>query len=147
MMLSAHFALSELTVSQEAIRRGLNNNPTPAQIDNLRRLCETLERVRSVLGKPITVNSGFRSVLVNQAVGGAPTSEHCDGRAADIICPAYGSPYQVANAIYKAGIEFNQLIIEYGAWVHISIPTLGRGPKNEALTYRRGQATVRGLVS
>ena len=81
------------------------------------------------------------------AIGGVDTSEHCDGRAADIICPAYGSPYQVAQAIYAAGIEFNQLILEYGAWVHISIPKCGRGPKMETLTYRKGRATVRGLVS
>lgn len=147
MMLSPHFSLAELTHSQEATRKGLDNTPSEAVTDNLRRLAERLEQVRSVLGKPVTISSGYRSPEVNEAIGGVDTSEHCDGRAADIICPAYGSPYQVAQAIYAAGIEFNQLILEYGAWVHISIPKCGRGPKMETLTYRKGRATVRGLVS
>ena len=145
-MLSPHFSLSELTVSQEAVRRRIDNTPGEDQVENLRRLCEVLEQVRSVLGKPITINSGYRSPAVNTAVGGKPTSEHCDGRAADIICPAYGNPFQVATAIYNAGIEFNQLILEFGAWVHISIPAQGKGPKHEALTYRHGRPVVRGLV-
>ncbi len=146
-MLSAHFSLAEMTVSQTATRMDLDNEPDEAQTDNLRRLCETLEQVRSVLGKPVTVSSGFRSVEVNKAVGGVPTSEHCDGRAADIICPAYGNPYQVATAIANAGIEFNQLIIEYGRWVHISVPPVGHGAKMMTLTYRKGKPTVRGLVA
>jgi hypothetical protein len=145
-MLSAHFSLAELTISQAATRLDIDNTPNEAQADNLRRLAETLEQVRSVLGKPVTVNSGFRSAAVNVAVGGVPTSEHCDGRAADIICPAYGNPYQVAKAIYDAGLEFNQLILEFGQWVHISIPRQGSAPKGESLTYRRGRPTVRGLV-
>lgn len=145
-MLSAHFSLAEMTTSQEAVRRGLDNDPDKKQTDNLRRLCETLEQVRSVLGKPVTVSSGFRSVEVNAAVGGVPTSEHCDGRAADIICPAYGNPFQVATAIANAGIEFNQLIIEYGRWVHISVPPVGQGPKMVTLTYRKGKPTARGLI-
>jgi hypothetical protein len=145
-MLSAHFSLAELTISQAATRLDIDNTPTEDQTDNLRRLAETLEQVRSVLGKPVTVNSGFRSAAVNVAVGGVPTSDHCDGRAADIICPAYGSPYQVAKAIYDAGIDFQQLIIEWNQWVHISIPKVGAGPRHEALTYRKGKATVRGLV-
>jgi zinc D-Ala-D-Ala carboxypeptidase len=146
-MLSAHFALDEMTISQTATRLDLDNTPDERQTDNLRRLCETLEQVRSVLGKPITINSGFRSAAVNQAVGGVPTSEHCDGRAADIICPAYGNPYHVAVAIANAGIEFNQLIIEYGRWVHISVPPLGEAPKMVTLTYRKGKPTARGLVA
>lgn len=146
MMLSAHFALSEMTVSQEAARRGIDNTPTEAQTENLRRLAQTLEHVRAVLGKPITVNSAFRSIAVNSAIGGVPTSEHCDGRAADIICPAYGNPFQVAKAIESANIDFNQLILEFGSWVHISIPRQNFSPKNEVLTYRRGRAVVRGLV-
>ncbi len=146
-MLSAHFSLDEMTVSQTATRLDLDNDPDEKQTDNLRRLCETLEQVRQVLGKPITVSSGFRSPAVNAAVGGVPTSEHCDGRAADIICPAYGNPYQVAMAIANAGVAFNQLIIEYGRWVHISVPKAGEGPKMVTLTYRKGKPTARGLVA
>lgn len=146
MMLSAHFSLPELTVSQIAARNGIDNTPNEAQLENLRCLAQTLEQVRQVLGKPVTVNSAFRSSAINSAVGGVPTSEHCDGRAADIICPAYGNPYQVARAIESANIDFNQLILEFGAWVHISVPKLGHAPKNEVLTYRRGKPVARGLV-
>jgi zinc D-Ala-D-Ala carboxypeptidase len=146
-MLSPHFSLSELTVSQMAARRGIKNVPDAAQVENLRRLAAVLEQVRAVVNKPITVNSGFRSVQVNGLVGGAPTSEHCDGRAADIICPAYGNPWQLAKAIEAADIAYNQLILEYGAWVHISIPRAGYGAKMQTLTYRHGQPVARGLIA
>jgi len=144
MMLSAHFALAELTVSQIAARNGIDNTPNEAQTENLRRLAQTLEQVRAVLGKPVTVNSAFRSIAINSAIGGVPTSEHCDGRAADIICPAYGTPYQVAKAIESANIDFNQLIYE-GSWVHISIPKYGSAPKNIIMTakFSGGKATYR----
>lgn len=145
-MLSAHFSLAEMIVSQHATRFGIDNTPNESQVENLRRLAETLEQVRAVLGKPITINSAFRSVAVNRAVGGVDTSEHCDGRAADIICPAYGTPYQVAKAIEAANIGFNQLILEYSAWTHISVPKFSYAPKGQILTYRTGKPVVRGLV-
>jgi len=142
MMLSAHFALDELTVSQEAVRKGIDNTPHGEQAANLARLAETLETVRSILGKPITVNSAYRSPAVNAAIGGAATSEHCDGRAADIICPAYGSPLMVAKAIEASNLQYNQLIYE-GAWVHVSIPKVGQAAKMEKLTarFKNGKAT------
>lgn len=146
MMLSAHFSLDELTISTEAVRRGLDNTPTKPIVDNLRRLAEKLEEVRSVLGHPIIVNSGYRSPAVNLAVKGAKNSEHMDGRAADFICPAYGTPLQIAKAIQSAGIEYNQLIHEFGAWAHISVPVAGAAPKREELTYRSGKPVTEGLV-
>lgn len=147
MMLSPHFALSELTASQEAVRRRIDNTPDAARIENLRRLADTLEQVRTVLSKPITINSGYRCLTLNRAIGSKDTSEHVDGRAADIICPAYGNPWQVARAIAKAGIEYNQLILEYGAWVHISIPVHGVKGRGEMLTYRHDAPVVRGLIA
>lgn len=146
-MLSPHFSLAEMTVSQTAARRGIKNEPDAAQTENLRRLAQLLEQVRGVTNQPLTVNSGFRSQQVNTLIGGVPTSEHCDGRAADIICPAYGNPYQLAKAIEAANIPFNQLILEYGQWVHISIPKAGYGAKMQALTYRHGQPVARGLIA
>lgn len=146
-MLSPHFALSELVASQEAVRRRIDNTPDAARIENLRRLCETLEQVRTVLGKPITINSGYRCLALNRAIGSKDTSEHVDGRAADIICPAYGNPWQVARAIESAGIAFNQLILEYGAWVHISIPRAGVSAKMQTLTYRHDKPVAKGLVA
>lgn len=147
MMLSPHFTLSELTVSQEAARRRIDNTPDAGHIENLRRLADTLEQVRTVLGKPITVNSAYRCLAVNRAIGSKDTSEHVDGRAADIICPAYGNPWQVAQAIQLAGIAYNQLILEYGSWVHISIPAHGQKPKMEVLTYRHDAPVTRGLIA
>ena len=79
MMLSAHFALDELVISQSATRLGLDNTPTDDIVDELRRLCATLEQVRSVLGKSVTVNSGYRSPAVNMHIGGKPNSQHCKG--------------------------------------------------------------------
>lgn len=146
-MLSPHFSLAEMTVSQTAARRGIKNEPDAAQTENLRRLAQLLEQVRGVTNQPLTVNSGFRSQQVNTLIGGVPTSEHCDGRAADIICPAYGNPYQLAKAIEAANIPFNQLILEYGQWVHISIPKAGFGAKMQTLTYRHGMAVTRGLIA
>lgn len=146
MMLSPHFSLAEMTVSQTAARRGIKNEPDAAQTENLRRLARLLEQVRGVTNQPLTVNSGFRSQQVNTLIGGVPTSEHCDGRAADIICPAYGNPYQLAKAIEAADIPFNQLILEYGQWVHISIQKAGFGAKMQTLTYRHGMAVARGLI-
>lgn len=146
MMLSTHFSLEEFILSDAAVRRGLDNAPTKPIIENLRHLAEKLEDVRSVLGHPIIIKSGYRSPAVNAVVKGAKKSEHMDGRAADIICPAYGTPLQVAKAIKAAGIEYNQLIHEFGAWVHISVPVAGAAPKREELTYRSGKPVTEGLV-
>lgn len=145
-MLSAHFSLSEMILSAEATRRGLDNTPTKPIIENLRRLAEKMEEIRSVLGNPITVSSGYRSPAVNAAIKGAKKSEHMDGRACDFICPAYGTPLQVAKAIKAAGIEYNQLIHEFGGWVHISIPPVGVAAKGNEITYRRGMPAMVGLV-
>lgn len=81
MKLSEHFLLSELTTTST----GLANNPGPAQVDELRKLCvEVLEPWRAVIGS-IRVNSGYRSPEVNRAVKGSPTSDHVHGRAADCV--------------------------------------------------------------
>ncbi len=120
MQLSPHFALEELTLSEYAARHDLDNNPSPAALDNLRKAAAGMETVRSALNaQPIHVTSGYRSPLVNAGVGGAPSSAHCNGYAVDFICPGFGSNYLVAQTIAKASIPFDQLILEYG-WVHVS---------------------------
>lgn len=78
-----------------------------------------LERVRAFLGKPMLVSSGYRSPEVNRAVGGSAVSAHCQGYAADFICPGFGEPMEVAKAIRDSGIVYDQLIAE-GTWVHLS---------------------------
>lgn len=126
MKLSQNFFLSELTVSEKALRKGLDNTPDPIASKNLFALAELLEKVRRVLGdKSIIVTSGYRSMAVNSAVGGSKTSDHMRGAAADFICPSFGSPREICKAIIDSGIVFGQLIEEGGRWVHISLPDSG----------------------
>ncbi len=135
MNLSPHFTLAEMTVSQEAARRGLDNTPPPDIVEALRRTCLGLEAVRVRLGcAPIIVSSGYRSPAVNAAVGGSKSSQHMTGQAADIICPAFGGPTEVAAALRDSGIEYDQLILEFGRWVHISFAPK---PRRQALIIDR----------
>lgn len=127
-MLSAHFSLEELTATQQ---RGLDNTAPAEVVENLKRLCDTLELVRMLLG-PLHINSGYRSPEVNAAVGGQPTSQHCQGLAADFICPRFSLP-EVVRRIQQQKIIFDQLIYEFGAWIHISVPPVGRLARSDAL--------------
>ena len=133
MQLSEHFSLGELTASEIAVRKGLDNSPTGVELDNLVRLAQKLEEVRKVLGKPIMVNSAFRSIEVNEAVGGVKTSQHCLGCAADIRIPNM-TPDEVCRAIIASKIQYDQLIREFDSWTHISIPnTADATPRNQTL--------------
>lgn len=117
--LSPHFDLAEFTTSQTAERKGLDNTPSPEIIARLRETAGRLEAVRSYLGKPLLISSGYRSAAVNAAVGGVATSAHVQGWAADFICPGYGAPLAICQALAKSKIAFDQVIQE-GTWVHIS---------------------------
>jgi uncharacterized protein YcbK (DUF882 family) len=98
-----------------ATRLGLENTPNDAELANLYLLALTLEGVRKVMGhQPIIITSGFRSRRVNAAVGGSPHSAHCQGLAADFVCPAFGTPLQVCQAIAESFVSFDQLIHEKG---------------------------------
>lgn len=121
MQLSPHFTLAEFTTSQEAARRGIDNTPTPAVVDRLKRTAQGLEAVRVRLGcAPIIVTSGYRCPALNAVIGGSRSSQHMTGDAADVICPRFGGPVEMAGALRDSGIEYDQLILEYGRWVHIS---------------------------
>lgn len=120
MNLSPHFTLAEMTVSEVAARRGIPNEPTPEALEALYRTATGLEAVRAVLGKPIIVTSGYRSPAVNRLVGGQPSSQHLRGEAADFICPAFGTPAEVVDALVKSAVQYDQCILEFGRWVHIS---------------------------
>ena len=99
MQLTQHFTLAELTKSSTAERLELDNTPPPEVLPALTRTAEMLERIRSTLGVPVTVTSGYRAWAVNKAVGGVTTSDHAQGRAADIVAPRYGTPLQIARAL------------------------------------------------
>ena len=120
MKLTQHFSLEELISSEVAMRRGLDNTPGPEQANNLLILATALEQVRSLLGQPIYITSGFRSQEVNRALGSSPQSHHCQGLAADFVCPGFGAPRVVCSAIRDSEIQFNQLIYE-GNWTHFSV--------------------------
>jgi zinc D-Ala-D-Ala carboxypeptidase len=122
MKLSANFTLEELTRSEAASRNGWDNTPNGQEMANLKRLAELLQRVKMVVGgKPVMVNSGFRSKLVNDAVGSKDTSQHRLGCAADIRVPGM-RPREVVEACIAAGVPFDQIILEFDSWTHVSIP-------------------------
>ena len=126
MKLSKNFSLKEMTKSQTALRRGIDNEPGDEEEANLQQLCEqVLQKVRDHFGKPVTVKSGYRSPELNKAIGGSTTSDHCKGMAADIEIPGV-SNYELADWI-KENCEFRQLILEFytpgvpdSGWVHVS---------------------------
>ena len=134
MMLSDHFSLAELIASDMALRQGIKNTPGLAEIDNLRRLCGLiLEPLRAAIGRPIKVTSGYRAPLLNTIIGGSSTSDHCHGRAADI--QVSGMPArEVCESIRLLELPYKQVIHEFGAWCHVSIPAAGDVPRRELLT-------------
>ena len=118
MKLTEHFTLVELTVTSH---REFDNTPNEAEKANLQKLAEFLETVKTTLdGKPIMVNSAFRSKQVNDSVGSKDTSQHRTGCAADIRVPGM-TPDAVVKAIMAADLPYDQLIREFDAWTHISI--------------------------
>lgn len=131
MKLTKNFTLEELTATQH---RTLDNTPNSSEINNLRRLAEMLEEVKTLLdGKPIMINSGFRSKAVNDAVGSKDSSQHRVGCAADIRVPGL-TPDQVVKAIIGSPIAFDQIIREFDSWTHISVPNNPSGiPRKQAL--------------
>jgi uncharacterized protein YcbK (DUF882 family) len=131
MNLTEHFTLEELTHTDH---REFDNEPNDAELENIKRLAEFLEEVKTVLGgKPIMVNSAFRSKQVNDAVGSKDTSQHRIGCAADIRVPAM-TPDQVVRAVIASGIGYDQVIREFDRWTHISIPNQEGGkPRKQAL--------------
>ena len=136
MKISEHFTLKELSFSEAAARLGLDNIPDRIVVTHLGLVAAAMEKIRMLLGdRPIAVHSGYRSPEVNRAVGGVVTSAHCHGLACDFVCPAFGTPAEVALAILKSDIEYDQLILEYG-WVHVGLAQEGLLSRREALTKR-----------
>lgn len=118
MNLSDHFTLEEATYSDTAIRNHIDNQPNDVQLENMKVAASHLEQVRAVTG-PLRVNSWLRLPAVNIAVGGAAKSSHMDGWAIDCSSSTH-SPYELCMMVLAAGIKFDQMIHEYGRWMHIS---------------------------
>lgn len=124
--LSRHVTLAGLTRSAVARARGIDNTPPPELIGNLRLLARGLDQVRRLLGYRLRITSGYRSAELNAAVGGALASQHTQGLAADFECPAFGTPFEIVAAIHRSSIVFDQCILEFGRWVHISFSVPAR---------------------
>jgi hypothetical protein len=138
MNLSPHFTLEELTFSQTALRKGIDNTPAAGAVENLTTLCATLlEPARDLLGVPLHLDSGFRSPALNEAVGGAKTSAHMDGRAADCI-PQGADLRQAFDRLRRSDLPYDQIIYECSAWIHLAIARKGETPRREALTATGG---------
>jgi len=121
MNLSENFTYDELTRSETAARHGFNNTPNEGEVDNLKRLAALLEEVKKAVGgKPVMINSGFRSKQTNDAVGSKDSSQHRLGCAADIRVPGM-TPRQVVEACIEAQVPFDQIILEFDSWTHISV--------------------------
>jgi len=129
--LSEHFTLEELTHTDH---RELSNEPNESETTNLVRLANFLEQVKELLGgRPIMVNSAFRSKTVNDAVGSKDSSQHKVGCAADIRVPGM-TPDEVVKAIIASDLPYDQCIREFDRWTHISVPNhLDDKPRKQAL--------------
>jgi hypothetical protein len=131
MNLTEHFTLEELTATSH---RQFDNTPNDAEMANLVLLAEFLEQVKAALdGKPVMINSAFRSKQVNDSVGSKDTSQHRTGCAADFKVPGM-TPDTVVRAIIAAGLPYDQIIREFDAWTHISI---SEKPRRQALIIDR----------
>ena len=120
MKLTNNFSLQELTSSETAVRRGIDNTPSPEVILNLKALCENvLQPLRDWYGKPITITSGYRSPELNKAIKGARNSDHMRGQAVDFVLPK--EDYQRVFDWLRKNVEYTQIIDEFSfSWIHIS---------------------------
>lgn len=147
MKLTKNFSLQEMTKSQTALRRGIDNTPTPDKIEPLTLLCEkVLQPVRDHFDRPVTITSGYRSPELCVAIGSKVTSQHTKGQAADFEVPGV-SNMEVAQWIAD-NCEFDQLILECftggnTGWIHCSYV---HEPRKELLTYDRENGYRKGLI-
>ena len=132
MQLTPHFTLEELTVSDTARRKGIDNSPTPAHLRNLRRTAALLEEIRALFGVPLEITSGYRNPRVNALVGGVPTSAHALGLAADFHVQGIDD-LEAARRVRDSGIVFDQLIHEAGRCVHVGLPAAGKPLRRQVL--------------
>lgn len=129
--MTPNFTLAELTATSH---RQFDNTPNDTETANLQRLAEFLEQVKEALGgKPVMVNSGFRSKQVNDSVGSKDTSQHRIGCAADVRVPGM-TPDAVVRTVIAAGLPYDQIIREFDAWTHLSVTNTPDGtPRKQAL--------------
>ena len=126
MSLSENFTLGEFTASETARRKGIDNFPGVGELKAIENLVtRLLQPLRTVYGRPMVINSGYRSFDLNREVGGSPHSQHMKGEAADIACE---SPDCLAALLIESGLEFDQCGI-YSTFVHLSLKKDGKNRK------------------
>lgn len=119
--LTNNFWLHEFLRSQTAARHDIPMDPPVEVVDNLRRLCvDVLQPYRDAVGLPVVITSGYRPPKLNKLIGGSTTSAHPYGRAADLIVPGI-TPFEVCEQMRALGLPYDQLIHEFGQWVHVGI--------------------------
>ena len=142
--LSEHLTYSEATVSQQAKRFGIKNEPNPSQLMNMVTLAKNVfEPVRTHFNVPIYVSSMFRSKLLNEKINGSETSQHCanNGAAMDLDADVFGKIQNVDIFLYiKDNVDFDQLIWEFGDgntpdWVHVSYVSKEKNRKEVLVSY------------
>ena len=149
MQISKHLSLAEVSRSETAKRRGINNTPSGEHLENFKKLAENIfEPIREHFAVPIHISSGYRSKELNASIGGASSSQHCQGEAIDIDMD--GSPSGVSNAdvfkYIKDNLNFDQLIWEFGSdsnpdWVHVSYKSTGKQRKQILKAVKAGGKT------
>jgi hypothetical protein len=149
MQISKHLSLAEVSRSETAKRRGINNTPSGEHLENFKKLAENIfEPIREHFGVPIHISSGYRSKELNSAIGGSSTSQHCQGEAIDIDMD--GSKGGVTNKMVfdfiKDNLVFDQMIWEFGtdknpAWVHVSYESTGKQRKQILKAVKSGGKT------
>lgn len=149
MNLTPHFTLKELTESPTAKAKGIDNTPTAEHLANMKYVCEKiLEPVRAYFGKPVQVNSSYRSPALNRAIGGSLTSQHVNGQAVDFEVPGISNK-TVADWVSE-NLEFDQIILEFynpaegpnSGWVHASLKKEGGNRKQKLVALKDGSNTV-----
>lgn len=141
MNLTPHFTLEELAVTTNKECKELNLKRAEENLGKMYMLAGFAERVREIVGKPMTITSGFRCPKLNKAVGGSSTSQHIAGEAIDFVCRGLTAE-QIACKIAASDLKFQQLIIETSkgkSWVHIAI-----GSKMDVLRYKNGKYSLIG---
>jgi uncharacterized protein YcbK (DUF882 family) len=122
--LTEHFTFEELTVTEMRVIQDLNREQALDFAANIEKTAQLLEKVRTLLGQPLIVTSGFRCPVLNQLIGGSPTSQHMAGLAADFRGNGWTDPphfRDAMNSIQNSGLRFHQLLLEHGC-LHISVP-------------------------
>ena len=133
-MASPNFSMDELTHSDTAARHGIDNTPNDNQKENLYKLAMEMEDVRELLNnKPIYVSSGYRSLALNELLGSKKTSSHIKGLAVDFTCRQFGTPNEIVFALINSDIPYDQVILEFDRWVHLSFCEDQETPRRQAL--------------